>query len=71
LADELRAAGFTVKNGIPPEHPDILTDEIRAVLWVSIEGEPGVRSLRHVRALAGRLTSQDPEIRVEIDEVPD
>ena len=73
LASELRAAGFTVENGVPPQHPDIRVEEARAVLWVSIEDEPGVtQSLRHVRAFVGRLVSQySPNIRVEIDEMTD
>jgi hypothetical protein len=43
------------------------------VFWVSVEGEPGVtQSLRHVRAFVGRLVSQySPNIRVQIDELPD
>ena len=74
LAGELRAAGFTVQNGPPPEHPDILVDDVRAVLWVSIE-EDQVRSIRHVRALVASvmssLASQYPSARVEIGDVVD
>jgi hypothetical protein len=70
LASELRAAGFTVDNGPPPEHPDILVDDARAVLWVSIEGDQ-VRSIRHVRAFVASLMSQYPSARIEIGDVLD
>lgn len=71
VADELRGAGFTVENGAPPEHPDILVDEVLAVFWVSIKGELDPRFLPRVRALVGRLIGRYPGARIEVDEPPD
>jgi hypothetical protein len=70
LANQLRAASFTVTNGPAPEHPYILVEEVRVILWVTVEEEPSGRSLRELRASVGRLMSQYPGARVEIDNVP-
>jgi len=71
LMNQLRSAGLAVENGPPPEHPDILIDEVRAVFFVTPSDAPGAQSSRTVGALVGRLVSPYPNVRFEIDEVPD